>query len=292
MVTTCGSYPFEKNFLTIDTHQYHYVDEGQGDALLMVHGNPTWSYYYRYLIKHFRKQYRVIAPDHIGCGLSDKPNDGNYSYTLEQRIQDLETLVARLKLNNITLVVHDWGGMIGMGFATRHPELIKRIVLFNTAAFPNPKGQKLPWSIAACRAPFIGPLLVRGFNAFCLGAIKTCFTRRDVPSEEKSYYLKPYNNWSNRRAVARFVQDIPLTDKDPSWLTLMSVEEKLRLFNKTPMLILWGSKDFVFDQAFLSQWQGYFPHAEVHRLNQVGHYIADDAYEDVIPIMEQFLDKE
>ena len=108
---------------------------------------------------------------------------------------------------------------------------------------------------------------------------------------ERDAYLAPYNNWGNRRAVLRFVQDIPLEPEDRSWSVLSEVEDKLSLFNKTPVLIIWGGKDFVFDDEFLNAWENFYPHAEVHRLNDAGHYIADDAHGDVIPIMHQFIDK-
>lgn len=272
-------------------HRYHYLDEGQGEPMLMVHGNPSWSFYYRHLAKEFSKDCRVIVPDHIGCGYSDKPSDEDYHYTLEQRVQDLEQLVLELDLRNITLVVHDWGGMIGMTFATRNADRIKRIVLFNTAAFQNPKGSKLPWSISLCRNKTVGPFLVRGLNAFSQGAASKCFTRKKIKHSEREAYLAPYNNWKNRRAVLRFVQDIPLGPEDPSWSVLNEVEGNLSSFNKTPVLIVWGAKDFVFDDDFLASWEDIYPHAEVHRLNDAGHYVADDAHGDVIPIMKQFISK-
>ncbi|SMF30722.1 alpha/beta fold hydrolase [Pseudobacteriovorax antillogorgiicola] len=291
MVVDQNLYPFKNNYMNLGKHRYHYIDEGQGEPMLMVHGNPTWSFYYRHLAREFSKTHRVVVPDHIGCGLSDKPNDEDYFYTLEQRVQDLEQLVLELDLRNITLVVHDWGGMIGMTFATRNADRIKKIVLFNTAAFQNPKGGKLPWTISICRNRAVGPFLVRGLNAFSIGASVKCFTRKKLPRSERDAYLAPYNNWHNRRAVLRFVQDIPLGPEDDSWSVLAEVEDKLSVFNKTPVLIIWGGKDFVFDDDFLAAWESYYPHAEVHRLNDAGHYVADDAHGDVIPIMHQFMTK-
>ena len=123
---TTDLYPFQSHFLNLGENNLHYLDEGKGDAILMVHGNPTWSFYYRNLVLAFRGHYRCVVPDHLGCGFSDKPQD--YNYNLENHIQNLSKLVKFLDLKNITLVVHDWGGAIGMGFATRHPELIKRVV--------------------------------------------------------------------------------------------------------------------------------------------------------------------
>src|SRR3989338_6551111 len=117
-------YPFESHFLDLEGVRYHYVDEGRGEPVVLLHGNPTWSFYYRRLILDLRQRYRVIAPDHIGCGFSDKPQ--RYAYTLEQHIANGQALIERLGLARIALVMHDWGGAIGMGSATRHPDTVAR----------------------------------------------------------------------------------------------------------------------------------------------------------------------
>ena len=164
-------YPFDPHFMTTTSGRLHYIDEGPRDAppLLMLHGNPTWSFYYRHLVRGLSDTYRVIVPDHLGCGLSDKPKQA--TYTLRGHIDRLAALVEHLSLTDITLVVHDWGGAIGMGFAVEHPERIGRFVVFNTAAFPSPH---MPWQIGLCRIPGFGALAIRGFNAFVLGALMTC----------------------------------------------------------------------------------------------------------------------
>ncbi|NIQ03820.1 MAG: alpha/beta fold hydrolase, partial [Nitrospinaceae bacterium] len=154
-------YPFESRFFEPGGHRMHYLDEGEGEPLLMLHGNPTWSFYYRNLIKGLKSQFRCVVPDHMGCGLSDKPQD--YPYTLSQHIDNLESLVEHLKLDRLTLVMHDWGGAIGMGFAVRYPEMIKRLVIFNTAAFI---ADRIPFSINLCRQSTLGPLAILRFNLF------------------------------------------------------------------------------------------------------------------------------
>src|SRR6185503_4923839 len=126
-------YPFESRFLSVRGYRLHYLDEGAGQPLLFVHGNPTWSFYWRNLILGLRDRNRCVAVDHIGCGLSDKPQD--YNYTLQQRIDDLVQLVETLDLSGATLLAHDWGGAIGLGNVLRVPERFSRIVLFNTGAF-------------------------------------------------------------------------------------------------------------------------------------------------------------
>ena len=271
-------------------HRLHYVDEGQGDPVLMVHGNPSWSFYYRDLISELRSGHRVIAPDHIGCGRSAKPNDAHYDYTLSTRVADLGTLIDSLDLRSITLVVHDWGGMIGMAWAVQHPDRIAKLVVMNTAAFPLPTGKTLPAALALARTPGVGALLVRGANAFSRGAVRYCVTRRPMSKAVAAGYLEPYDSWAHRIAVHRFVQDIPLAESDRAYPMVKETGDALvRLVDK-PMLICWGLKDFVFGHRFLDEWVRRFPSAEVHRFEDCGHYILEDAGEDIIPLVRNFVD--
>jgi len=277
-------YPFESHYLDLNGLQYHYLDEGQGETLLLLHGNPTWSFYYRNLIRAMRSQYRCVAPDHIGCGLSDKPQD--YDYTLSRHIDNLERLVDHLQLDNITLVMHDWGGAIGMGLAVRHPERIKRLVVFNTAAFLM---DRIPFSINLCRQPVIGPVAILHFNLFArMGVVWACKERHRLTKQVKKGYLAPYNCPENRIGNLRFVQDIPMEPTVPSYPVLEHIESKLGYFRDRPVLIVWGMKDFCFNHHFLERWKTYFPGAEVHEIEEGGHYVVEDAYEDIIPWMIQF----
>jgi pimeloyl-ACP methyl ester carboxylesterase len=285
-----GLYPFAPHYIEVGGHRMHYVDEGQGDAVLMVHGNPSWSFFYRNLIAEFASSHRVIAPDHIGCGRSDKPNDDDYDYTLSTRLADLGTLIDSLDLRNITLIVHDWGGMIGMAWAARHPDRISRLVIMNTAAFPLPKAKSLPASLTLARTPGIGALLVRGANAFSLGAIRSCVTRRPMSKAVAAGYLEPYDSWAHRIAVHRFVQDIPLNEDDRAYPIVRETGEALTRLADKPMLISWGLRDFVFDHHFLDEWVRRFPEAEVHRFDDCGHYVLEDAGEEIIPLVREFVD--
>lgn len=286
-------YPFESHYLELDKGiKMHYIDEGKGAPLVMVHGNPTWSFYYRNLINALKSSYRTIAPDHIGCGLSDKPDDNSYKYTLENRVRNLEDLLKHLNITkNITLILHDWGGMIGMAFAIRHPEAISRLIILNTSAFHLPKEKSLPWQIFLARNTITGALLVRGFNAFSLGAVHNCVARSSMPPSIKAGYLKPYDNWKNRIAVHRFVQDIPLKPGDSGYDLVSEVEEKVGVFTKTPLMICWGMKDFVFDRHFLKKWTDRFPDAEVHRFPEAGHYVLEDMSDEITALVKEFLER-
>lgn len=282
-------YPFTGRYLDVGGSRCHYLDEGRGEPLVMLHGNPTWSFYYRNLVLGLRDAYRTIVPDHIGCGLSDKPDDAHYEYSLRQRVADLEMLLDHLELrNNLTLVLHDWGGMIGMAFAHRHPERIKRLVILNTAAFPLPPAKRLPSSLWWCRTPLLGPLLVRGLNAFSRGAVRYC-VRKPLPPDVRNGYLAPYDSWRNRIAVLRFVQDIPLTPGDRGFDLVREVADGLYRFASLPMLICWGERDFVFDRHFLDEWRRRFPAAETHVFADAGHYVLEDAGMEILPLVRDFL---
>jgi pimeloyl-ACP methyl ester carboxylesterase len=285
-------YPFEPHWLTLPSgHRMHYVDEGPHDApvVLMLHGNPTWSFYWRRLISALRPSHRVIAPDHIGCGKSDKPGDDTYSYRLAERVDDIEALVEQLGLRDVTLAVHDWGGMIGMGWAHRHPDLVARLVVLNTAAFPMPSTKRLPASLWLARDTKAGALLVRGFNAFARGATRLAVTRVKLPKEVRDGLCAPYDSWDHRRAVLRFVQDIPLEESDPSFSLVRDVGEHLHQFNDRPVLICWGDRDFVFDDHFLRVWKTALPDAEIHQFPDCGHYVLEDAPEEIEQLVLRFL---
>jgi len=285
-------YPFDSRYMELNGLKYHSLDEGSGSPVVMLHGNPSWSFYYRNLVLALRDRYRCIVPDHIGCGLSDKPDDNHYDYTLSQRVDDLELLLEQLEVRReITLVVHDWGGMIGMAYAVRHPERIKRLVILNTGAFPLPKSKPFPLALRICRDSFIGTLLVRGFNAFSVGASRVGCKRNPMNRTLRALYQFPYDSWQNRIATLRFVQDIPLAPGDRAYEPVSAVADGLGQFRNVPMLICWGELDFVFDRHFLDEWQRRFPAAEVHRFADCGHYILEDAGTEVISLVSAFLDR-
>ncbi len=277
-------YPFDPKSAEIDGHRYSYIDEGTGSPILMVHGNPTWSFAWRNFVKHFSANHRCLAVDHLGMGLSEKPQD--YAYTIEQHISNLCSLIEHLDLQNITLVGHDWGGCIGMGAAGRMPERFSRFVMMNTAAF---RSQEIPFRIALCRIPMLGAVGVRGFNLFAGAAVSQAIEKKDRMTDTiKKGYLFPYDNWANRIAVHRFVQEIPLKESHPTYKTLVDVEAGLGQFADHPFLLPWGEKDWCFTTNFLDEWEKRFPKADVLRIPDAGHYVFEDAHEVILPRMEEF----
>lgn len=265
-----------------------YLDEGgagesDNEAVLMLHGNPTWSFYYRDLVSALSRKVRCIVPDHIGMGLSEKPE--NYPYTLSQRIEDVAALVASLGLTRVHLVVHDWGGAIGFGFAAKNPALIGRIVILNTGAFPS---KNIPRRIALCKTGFPGTALVRGFNGFAGPAVWMAMARRSLTPDEKRGYLLPYDSWANRVAVDAFVKDIPMDKTHPTWSTLAKTAEGIAQFRRNRALIIWGGRDFCFDDTFYAEWRERLPESDAHYLADAGHYVLDDAREEVLPRIAKF----
>ena len=280
-------YPFESKSLDLDGRRYAYVDEGSGPPLLFVHGNPTWSFAWRRFVRHFRDRYRCLAVDHLGMGLSDKPAE--YEYRIDQHIENLSRFVESLDLRDITLIGHDWGGCIGMGAAGRDPERYSRFVMMNTAAF---RSSRIPLRIAVCRIPVLGALGVRGLNLFSKAALVMAAAHRDrLTPAIKQGYLFPYDNWDHRRAVHRFVQEIPMKSSHPTYQTLVQVEQGLEQFRDRPWLLCWGDRDWCFTPEFLKEWQERFPDAETTRYSDAGHYVFEDAHERLIPRLEEFLSR-
>ncbi len=282
-------YPFQSRFFDRSGLKMHFIDEGSGPAVVMLHGNPTWSFYYRNLVKSLRGQFRCIVPDHIGCGLSDKPSSQRYSYSLADRIQDLTALLDHLAIDRCTLIVHDWGGMIGAAWAVRHAEQVRSLVAMNTAAFRKPASKKLPTALWLGRNTWLGTVLIRGLNLFCSSAASVGVQRKPLPPEVRKEYLRPYNSWRNRIAVDRFVKTIPLAEHDPGFDIILEVEQGLAALRDRPIMCAWGLRDFVFDQHFLNEWLVRFPHAVVHRYEDAGHYVLEDAEDDLRQRIHAFL---
>ncbi len=282
-------FPFKSHWYDRgEGHRMHYIDEGEGDPIVCVHGNPTWSFFFRHLITRMSRSNRVIAIDHIGCGFSDKPSAQNYNYRLANRIDDLEGLLDHLDIRSgATLVAHDWGGAIGFGAAGRNPDRFSSLVAMNTAAFSLPAGKPFPWIIRPARS-FLGEFLVRGLDAFVLGTLFIGTSRRKLSRADRAGYRAPYNNWNNRLAVHRFVEDIPLQPGDPSWDTLAEVEAGLAALSEHPLLLLWGSRDPVFDVDFLKEWRRRFPTAHWREWSDCSHLLLDDAPEEVITEIRNF----
>ena len=290
---TFPDYPFTPQRLEVRPGiALSYLDEGprDGEIIVMLHGNPSWSFYWRHLVLGLRDRYRCIVPDHVGMGLSDRPDDAQYTYTLQSRVDDLDALLRHLGISGpVTLAVHDWGGMIGFGWALTHMAQVQRLVVTNTAAFPLPVAKRFPKRLAMGRDSRLGGRLIRRFNLFARGAAQFG-TERSLPRDVREAYAGVYSGWDNAIATLRFMQDIPLQKGDASMPLVAEAGRRLHELADRPVFIGWGLRDFVFDHHFLAGFRRAMPDAEVHAFNDAKHYVLEDKHEVLVPLIRKFLD--
>ncbi|MDR1607246.1 MAG: alpha/beta fold hydrolase [Deltaproteobacteria bacterium] len=284
------AYPFRFNYFERSEGGYlHYLDEGQGPPVLMVHGNPSWSFMYRSLIKALSPHYRCLVPDHLGMGLSSRPKRGSYGFRLMDRVNDLTAFIDSLNLTEpIHLVAHDWGGPIGLGWAGLNPQRVASITLMNTG-LRLPKDYVLPFKLSLFRnTGLFGQILAKRFNLFLWGLFRHGSVR-PLPSAVRQGWLAPYRLPEFRQAISRFVEDIPLAPNHPSWSALQNVDKSFEGLSHAPLFLVWGLQDFVFDPAFLADFQARRPKARVLALPRAGHLLLEDEPEQIASALSQFL---
>ena len=268
-------------YFNIDGAKMHFIDSGKGSPIVMLHGNPTWSFFYRTLVEDLSKTNRVIVPNHIGMGLSDKPQDAEYC--LSFHIQNLQKLIEHLKLDDFTLIVHDWGGAIGFGYAVEHPQQVKKIVILNSSAFFD---KRIPKRILMCRGAF-SKILVLRLNAFARAATIMASAKR-LPKNVRKEYLRPYNTYENRIGIYTFLRDIPVRSDHKTRQVIDDIEKKLQRISSN-ILILWGERDFCFTKHFYDRWKSIFPHAKAIIYPNAGHYILEDVPDEVLKEIKEFI---
>ncbi len=289
-----GTWPFEPHWYQTEDGRLHYIDEGprDGHPVVFLHGNPTWGYLYRHLIHPLLTAgFRVIAPDYLGFGRSDKPDDPSL-YRIPRHAARIEQLLVSLDLRGATVVPHDWGGPIGMAWAGRHPERIRSLVIFNTIAHRPKEAVELPIPLHLMRAPLIGELLVKGAHAFVRGFMfRAALVHPErLGPDERQAYLAPHPSWSSRTSILVFPREIPAGPDGPVSDFLESVHKGVKLLRSKPTFIAWGMKDLAFAPSILDDyWLADFPDAQVLRLPDAGHYLQEDAHEEILPALLQFL---
>jgi pimeloyl-ACP methyl ester carboxylesterase len=281
-------YPFKNdpvdNYCELSSgYKLHFVDEGSGDPIVMLHGNPTWSFFYRNLILNLKSDYRLLALDNLGCGLSDKPAQA--AYNLAEHIQNTIEWFESLNLKRFSLIIHDWGGPIGLGLANHFSDRLDKLIILNTAGFLT---KQIPSRIAFLKTPKLGEYAIRKWNLFVRFANQMT-TQKPMSLEVQMGYAYPYDTWENRIAIARFVQDIPLTPNHISYQTLQTIEKNLVKLRSKPVLICWGGKDFCFDRHFYDKWLKILPEAQHHYFPEAGHYLLEDALEPITQLIHNFL---
>jgi cis-3-alkyl-4-acyloxetan-2-one decarboxylase len=279
-------FPNKRRTVHVGDDAFAITDEGCGDPILMVHGNPTWSFMWRRMFAEFKGQHRMISIDHLGCGFSDKPT--RESYTLSSHGDRLAFLVRELDLQNITLMAHDWGGAIGLYVAAmKEPERFRRIILLNTGAFPPPR---IPWRIAACRTPILGELAIRGFNLFLEAAFWMAMENpRRMTPQERAGFRAPYRTWHDRIGISRFVKDIPMSSRHSTYRVLAELETNLSKMRDLPVALIWGMRDWCFTPACLNRFRQHWPGASVFPITHAGHWVLEDSPSEVISAVRAFL---
>lgn len=285
-----GTFPFAPRYRDVNGFRMHYVDEGAGEPLVMVHGDPTWGYLYRRLIAGLSPRWRCVVPDHMGMGKSDVPGEP-FPYRLHHHVANLEALVLGLDLSDITLIVHDWGGPVGLGFAARHPHRIRRLILTNTWAFAPWPGGPLPRLLEIIRSER-GERFVLERNGYVEVALRgTTAHPERLEGAALQAYLAPYPTPASRLALLCWSRDIPLEASDPSFADMRAVEDGLARFARTPALIVWGMQDPVLSAPVLERWRRVWPHARVRTITDASHFVQEDAPEEVLSAIEAFLDE-
>jgi len=283
-----GTFPFAPHYARIYGFDMHFVDEGSGEPIVMLHGDPTWGYLYRDFIPPLARHGRCIVPDHMGMGKSDTPQDRS-RYHLRQHIANLEALLLSLDLRDITLVLHDWGGPVGLGFATRHPERIKRLVLMNTwasAAWPDDFMPRLTRLIRSER----GEAFVLRKNGYLDPALTSAtYYPERLTETVMAAYRAPFPTPESRLALLYWSRDIPAHPTDASYAEMRRIEQGLPLLAEKPVLVLWGLRDPIFPLAVLRGWQTHFPHATVREIEDASHFLQEDAPERIVNAIEMFL---
>ena len=279
-------YPFESSFFTTPSgHEMHYIDEGAGEPIVFLHGNPTWSFEFRHLIRDLRSQYRCIAPDHIGFGLSarsQRPAD----YRPEAHADAAAALLDHLDVQDATLYLVDWGGPIGLDFARKHPERVKRLVITNTWCWPVGRDPHYVM-FSFFMASWLGQYLIKRHNFFVNRVLPMAVASKEIlTAEVMAHYRNAQPTPESRTACAAFPRYIVGAS---DWLE--SIWEDRAAFSAKPALLLWGFKDIAFREKELNRWKAELADFEVHEFRDCGHFLAEEAPGRMLPALHAFMER-
>ncbi len=270
-------FPCQSRYFTVGQHRLHYIDEGHGPLLLLLHSCPFWMFEFRALIEDLKRDHRVIALDQLGFGLSDKPQP--FDYRIETHADHLERFTHELGLTDYTLIQHGRGAAIGMAVAVRHPDSVRGIVTLNAMSFSN---YRLPLRLQLCRLKYIGAKLVMLLNIF----------RKDtarLPKEVRMMYDYPFRDTGSRYSIQHFIEDIPCAPEDTSAQTMFEIESALWQLRDKPSCIIWAKKDWLYGMKNRKQWLQYFPRSTQHVIDNAGRCITEDAPEETVRYIRNFL---
>lgn len=276
-------FPFESRFFdTPDGHRMHYADEGEGSPIVLVHGNPSWSFEFRHLVGGLRDEFRCIAPDHIGFGLSSR-SDQRGDHHPATHAERFVALLEHLDVRDATLFLTDWGGPIGLDFARRHPDRVSRIVIANTWCWPVADDRHFRMFSFMMRSP-VGQFLIRRFNAFVRQVMPRAVGDKAVLTPEVMHHYRNAQPRGERAACAALPGHI-IGASD--WLA--SIWDDRGAFADKPALALWGLRDIAFRRQELEHWQSALTDVEVHAFEDCGHFLAEEAPERILPLLREFM---
>lgn len=272
-------YPFEDRFLRLrnSPHRLHYVDEGSGPLTIFLHDIPLWSFYFRHLIGQLRTSFRCLAPDYLGFGLSDKPQD--YDYSLRTLADNILDFLTQLQVGKFNLILHGNGGTPGMIIAERWPERVNRIVLLNANCFPI---ENLSPTNLCYRTPIFGPILLQGLN---FAVVRSIFSIETGGLSRRGYRF-PYSSWDNRIGIRQFMQNFG-SDEDNAFLE--TIVQKLYILSHKKVLALWGMKDSEFGEKTLLKWKDEFDGLKIHRFRGSARDLLEKDFDTVLPLIRSFL---
>ncbi len=287
-----GSWPYEPKYFETPDGRMHYIDEGPRDArpVVMVHGNPSWGYLYRNFVGPVVDAgYRVVVPDHLGMGRSDKP-DRRSVYTIPKHAARFVALMDSLGLEDATVVCQDWGGPIGLSWPAKRPRNVRSLYIMNTGARPADPGTKLPKVLTRMRAPIVGELAIKGAHLFVRFGLFKALRKDRLTPQLKEAYLAPHPTYKSRTAVLEFPRQIPDGPDHPVSQYLREVHDGLMVFKDRPVAFAWGKHDIVFRPKYYEmKWKPDFPDAPILWLDRAGHFLQEDAPEEIVPNLIEFL---
>ncbi len=278
------SYPFEHNYFAVDGQKMHYIDEGKGEVCLFVHGTPSWSFEYRKVIRALQTDFRCIATDHIGFGLSDKPAE--YDYSTRNHSNTLERFILDKDLQNINLVVHDFGGPIGLNVAIQHPERFRRVVILNSWLWSSENDPEYIKLRKTLQSPLL-PFLYKYLNFSPRFILPNSFGSQKPDKKTRKHYIRPFANKNQRNGALAFARS--LLNDQPWFETLWN--QRKAIANK-PILLIWGMKDPFVRPKHLEKFQSGFPQAQALKLENCGHFPQEEEAENVTRNIRAFLEKQ
>lgn len=276
-------YPFTSHYFEVNNQQLHFIDEGEGETILFVHGTPSWSFDFRHVIKALRSNYRCVAIDHIGFGLSDKPRA--YDYSTTNHASTLEKFIVNRGLKNITLVAHDFGGPIALSVAIKNPSLFKRLIILNSWLWSSESEPEFIKFKRILKSPLL-PILYRYFNFSPAYLLPKSFGEKKIDKRVLQNYTRPFSTHQERFGPLAFSKSLL---KDQAWFE--ELWNTRAFISSLPTLLIWGLKDSFVTEKYLRKFTQGFSNCKVIEMPGCGHFPQEEQPDQVISGIKKFLSR-